>query len=85
MLLLILKLSSPHRENQGGGGYLGGVVFKENIGELEEGGSLGCLKRMRNDLTGVVQGISGKKRFLVNFQDGCKNNLSSDQLTIVIV
>ena len=40
---------------------------------------------MRKYLTGVVRGVSGKKRFLVRFQDGCKNNLSSDQLTIVIV
>ena len=40
---------------------------------------------MRKELTGVVQGFSGKKRFLVRFQDGCKNNMSSNQLTIVIV
>ena len=36
-------------------------------------------------MTGVVQGVSGKKRFLAGFKDGCKNNLSSDQLTIMIV
>ena len=36
-------------------------------------------------MTGVVQGILGKKRFLVRFEDGCENNLSSNQLTIVIV
>ena len=33
----------------------------------------------------MVQGISGKKRFLVIFQNGCENNLSSNQLTVVIV
>ena len=38
-----------------------------------------------NELTGVMQGVPGKKRFLVRFQDGCKNNLSSNQLTMVIV
>ena len=40
---------------------------------------------MRKDFTGVVQGFSGKKSFVVRFQDGCKKNLSSNQLTIVIV
>ena len=39
---------------------------------------------MRKELTGVVQGISGKKRLLVRFQDGCKKNLYLNQLTIVI-
>ena len=33
----------------------------------------------------MMQGVPGKKRFLVRFQDGCKNNLSSNQLTMVIV
>ena len=33
----------------------------------------------------MVQGIYRKKRFLARFQDGCKNDLSSNQLTIVIL
>ena len=40
---------------------------------------------MRKELSGVVQGVSEKNRFLLRFQDGCKNNLFSNQLTIVIV
>ena len=32
-----------------------------------------------------MQGVSGKMRFLVRFQDGCKNKMSLNQLTIVIV
>ena len=40
---------------------------------------------MRKELTGVVQVILGKKRFLVRFQYGCENNLSSNQLAIMIV
>ena len=40
---------------------------------------------MRKDFTGVVQGVSGEMRFLVRYQDGCKKNLSLNQLTIVIV
>ena len=43
------------------------------------------LIRIKKELTGVVQGVSGKKRILMRFQDGCKNNLFSNQLTIVIV
>ena len=32
----------------------------------------------------MVQGFSGKKRFLVRFQDGCKKYIAPNQLTIVI-
>ena len=62
-----------------------GEVVKAKIGELEEEVRAGFSIRMRNELTGVVQGISGKKRFLVRFQDGCKNYLTSNQITIMIV
>ena len=34
-------------------------------------------------MTGVVQAILGKRRFLVRFHDGFQNNLSSNQLTVV--
>ena len=40
---------------------------------------------MRKDLTGVVQEVSGKKKFLVRFQDWCEKNMSLNQLTILIV
>ena len=33
----------------------------------------------------MVQGVSGRRRLLVRFQNGCKNNLSSNQLTVVIM
>ena len=62
-----------------------GTVVKANIGELEEEVRAGCPRSSRKELTGMVQGISGKKRFLVRFQYGCKNNLSLNQLTILIV
>ena len=62
-----------------------GTEVKANIGELEEEVMEGCSRRMRKELTDVIQGISENKRFLVRFQDGCKNNLSSNQPTIVIV
>ena len=62
-----------------------GTVVKANIGDLEEEVRAGNSRRMRKELTGVVQGVSGGWRFLVRFQNGCKKNLSSNQLTVVIV
>ena len=62
-----------------------GTVVKAKIGELEEEVRAGNSRRMRKELTGVVQGVSGRMRFLVRFQNGCKKNLSSNQLTVVIV
>ena len=38
---------------------------------------------MRKEFTGVVQAISGKRKLLVRFHDGCEKNLSSYQLTVV--
>ena len=60
-----------------------GTVVKSKIGELEEGVRECCSRRTRKELTGVVQGVSGRRRFLVRFQNGCKNNISSNQLTVV--
>ena len=60
-----------------------GTVVKTKIGELEEEVRVGSSRRMRKELTGVVQGVSRRRRFLVMFQNGCENNMSSNQLTIV--
>ena len=68
-----------------GNKILVGTVVKSNICELEEEVRAGNSRSMRKELTGVVQGVSGKRRFLVRFQYGCKKNLSSNQLTVVIV
>ena len=62
-----------------------GTVVKAKIGELEEEVRAGNSRRMRKELTGVVQGVSGRMMSLVRFQNGCENNLSSNKLTIVIV
>ena len=53
-----------------GGNIFVGTVVKEKIGDFEDEVRAGCLRRMRKEFTGVVQGVSGKKRFLVRFQDG---------------
>ena len=53
-----------------------GTVVKAKTGELEEEVRVVSARRMRKELTGVVQDISGKRRFLVRFHYGCGNNLS---------
>ena len=45
----------------------------------------GNSRRVRKKLNGVVQGASRRRIFLVRFQNWCKNNHSSNQLTAVIV
>ena len=62
-----------------------GTVVKANIGELEEELRAGSSRRTRKELTGVVQGVSGRRGLLVRFQHGCKNNMSSNKLTVMIV
>ena len=62
-----------------------GTVVKSKIGELEEEVGAGSSRRMRDYLTGVVQGLLGGRRFLVSFWNGCKKNLSLNQFTVVIV
>ena len=37
------------------------------------------------ELAGVVQRVSGKKRLLERFQDGCEKGLTSNQLTVATV
>ena len=49
-----------------------GTVIKAKIGELEEEVRVGSSRRMRKELTGVVQGVSGRRSFLVRYQNGCE-------------
>ena len=60
-----------------------GADVKAKIGELEEEVRVGSSRRMRKELTGLVQGVSWSRRFLMRFQNGCENNLSSKQLNVV--
>ena len=62
-----------------------GAVIHAKIGELKDEVRTGSSRRMRNYLTCVLEGFLVKKRLLVRFQDGCENNMSSNQLTVVIV
>ena len=62
-----------------------GTVVKAKIGELKEEVRAGDSRSKWKELTDVVQGVSGRRRFLLRFQNGCEKNLSSNQLTVVIV
>ena len=62
-----------------------GTVEKSKVGELGDEVREGFYRRMRKELTGVVQGVSVKRRFLVRFQDGYEKDLTSNQLTSITV
>ena len=62
-----------------------GMVVKAKVRELEEELREVFLRRLRKEFTGVVKGVSGKKRFLVRIQYGCENYMTSNQLTVVPV
>ena len=59
--------------------------MKTKVGDLEEEAREGFCRRLRKDLTVVAQEVSGKRRFLVRFQDGCEKDMTSNKLTAVIV
>ena len=62
-----------------------GTVVKAKLGELEEEIRKGLSRRSRKETTGVVQEVVGKRRYSVKFQDGLEKEMSSNQLTIVVV
>ena len=63
-----------------------GKIVKAKIGELEEKElRAGNSVRKSKELTDAVQGVSGRRRLLVSFKNWCEKNLSSNQLTVVIV
>ena len=53
-----------------------GTVVKAKIGELEEEVRAGDSISMRKEFTGVVQGVLGRRKFLVRFHNGCEKNMS---------
>ena len=61
------------------------TAVKAKIGDLEEKARAGSSRRMRKEFTGAAQGVSVRGRLLMRFQNGCKKNMSSNQLTVVIV
>ena len=46
-----------------------GTVVKSKVCDLEEEIREGFLRGLRKEMTGVVQEVVGKRRYLVRFQD----------------
>ena len=53
-----------------------GSVVKAKVREIEENTREGRSRRMRKEVVGCVQDVVGKKRFLVQFGDGQKKEMS---------
>ena len=61
-----------------------GTVVKAKVGDLEEEIREGFWRRLIKEMTGVVQEVVGKRRYLVRFQDGLEKEMSLNQITIVV-
>ena len=55
-----------------------GTVVKAKVGELEENLREVCSRRLRKEMSGVVQEVVGKRRYLVRFHDGGENYILSN-------
>ena len=64
----------PTEQKSKGRGYkiVVGTAVKAEICELEEEVRVGCSRTMRKELTGVVQGVLGRRKFLVRYHNGRK-------------
>ena len=54
-----------------------GTVVKAKVGELEEEIGEGFSRRLRKEMTGVVQEVVGKRRYLVRSQYGLEKEIAS--------
>ena len=61
-----------------------GSVVKEHVGEMEDNTREGRSRRMRKEVVGCVQDVVGKKKLLVQFEDGKRKNISSSSLYFFI-
>ena len=57
-----------------------GSVVKAKVGELEKITREGRSRRMRREVVGCVQAVGEKKKFVVQFKDGQKKEISSSSL-----
>ena len=61
------------------------TVVNAKVGELEEDIREIFSRRLRKEITGVVQEVVGKRSYLVRFQYGLEKEMLSNQITIVVV
>ena len=57
-----------------------GSVVKEKVGETKENTSEGIIIGTRINVVGCVHAVEEKNKFLVQFEDGKKNDMSSSSL-----
>ena len=55
---------------------MSGTVVKANVGELEEDLREGFSRRLRKEISDVVQEVVGKRIYLVRFQNGGEKEMS---------
>ena len=60
-----------------------GSVVKAMVGELENITREGRSRRMRKEVVECVQSVVGKKKFLIQFEDGQKKEISSSSLVFL--
>ena len=77
LLLILISFIPLHNGSagEGGEGVLLGKAEKAKLGESEDEIWGGLSRRMRKELTDAVKGVSGNRRFLVMFQDGCEQDM----------
>ena len=57
-----------------------GYVVKEKVGELEDTTREEIRTRMKIEVVGCFHNVLGKEKFLVQFEDGQKKDMSSSLL-----
>ena len=60
-----------------------GSLIKAKVGNMEENTREGRSRMTRKEVVGCVQSVMGKKKFLVQFEDGKKREMSSCLLVYV--
>ena len=60
-----------------------GYVVKSKVGELENITREVRSRRMRKDMVGCVQSVVGKKKLLVQFENGNKKDISYSSLVFL--
>ena len=52
-----------------------GTVVKAKVSDMEEDIREGFLRMLRQEMTGVVREVVGKRRYLVRFHDGLEKDM----------
>ena len=60
-----------------------GSVVKAKVGGLEKITRKGVSRRIRKEVVGCVQAVVGKKKFVVQFEDGKKKDISASLLVFL--